>query len=54
MTTDIITARPDTPLAEVIAKLVEKKIKRIVVADDEGRLMGIVDRDAVLKALARR
>ena len=54
MTSDIITTRPQTPLAEVIATLVENKIKRIVVADDEGRLMGIVDRDAVLKALAGR
>ena len=53
MTTRVITARPDTPLAEVIGVLVEKKIKRIVVADD-GRLLGIVDRDAVLKALARQ
>ena len=53
MTTSVITARPDTPLAEVIGMLVEKKIKRIVVADD-GRLLGIVDRDAVLKALARQ
>lgn len=54
MATRVITARPDAPLAEVIGMLVEKKIKRIVVADDEGRLHGIVDRDAVLKALARQ
>lgn len=54
MTTQIITARPDTPLAEVIATLVEKKIKRVVVAEDDGRLLGIVDRDAVLKALAKQ
>jgi CBS domain-containing protein len=51
MATEVITAHPDTPLDEVIATLVEKKIKRIVVAED-GRLLGIVDRDAVLKALA--
>jgi CBS-domain-containing membrane protein/PII-like signaling protein len=54
MTTDIITARPDTPLAEVIGTLVERKIKRIVVADESRRLLGMVDRDAVLKALARQ
>lgn len=36
----------------MIQTLVDRKIKRIVVADDDGRLLGIVDRDAVLKALA--
>jgi CBS-domain-containing membrane protein len=54
MTTDIITARPDAPLAEVIGTLGDRKIKRIVVADETGRLLGMVDRDAVLKALARQ
>ncbi|GAB6111540.1 DUF190 domain-containing protein [Desulfomicrobium salsuginis] len=53
MTTRVVTARTDAPLAHVIGTLVEKKIKRIVVTDDDGRLLGIVDRDAVLKALAR-
>ncbi len=52
MTTQVITVRPTAPLAEVIGILVEKKIKRVVVADDAGHLLGIVDRDAVLKALA--
>jgi CBS domain-containing protein len=54
MATEVITVRPETPLDEVIGTLVEKKIKRIVVADDDGRLIGIVDRDAVLKALAEQ
>ncbi|NLW80259.1 MAG: CBS domain-containing protein [Desulfovibrionales bacterium] len=52
MASNVITAKPETPLAEVIQTLVDRKIKRIVVADDDGRLLGIVDRDAVLKALA--
>ena len=54
MSTEVVTVRPDAPLAEVVATLVDRKIKRIVVADDDGRLQGIVDRDAVLKALAAR
>ena len=54
MTTRVVTARPDAPLAHVIGTLVEKKIKRVVVTDDDGRLLGIVDRDDVLKALARQ
>ena len=48
MAVDVVTARPDSPLAEVIGTLVEKKIKRIVVADERGRLLGMVDRDAIV------
>lgn len=52
MTSTVITVTPDTPLSGVIQALVEHKIKRIVVADDAGRLCGMVDRDAILKSLA--
>lgn len=52
MTTDIITIPPDMPLTEVIGTLIERKVKRILVVDAEGRLQGMVDRDTVLKCLA--
>lgn len=52
MTTDIITIPPDLPLTEVIGALTERKVKRILVVDGEGRLQGMVDRDTVLKCLA--
>lgn len=49
----VISVGPETPLPEVIRILVEKRIKRVVVADESGRLLGIVDRDVILKELAR-
>jgi CBS domain-containing protein len=52
MVDKIITVTPDMSLSGVIQTLVEYKIKRVVVADGEGRLCGMVDRDAVLKSLA--
>lgn len=52
MTADVITVPPDMPLSEVVQTLTEHKIKRIVVADENGRLLGMIDRDAVLKELA--
>ncbi|GAB6037486.1 DUF190 domain-containing protein [Fundidesulfovibrio butyratiphilus] len=52
MRAEVFTVGPRTPLAEVITLLVEKGAKRLVVADDDNRLMGMVDRDAVLRRLA--
>jgi CBS-domain-containing membrane protein len=52
MATKIITVPPEMPLSEVIQTLVAHKIKRVVVADENGRLLGLVDRDTVLKGLA--
>jgi hypothetical protein len=52
MTPEVFTIRPDAPLAEVVLLLVERKVKRLVVTDDLGRLLGMVDRDAVLRGLA--
>jgi len=52
MTADVFSVAPESPLADVIQALVARKVKRLTVADDQGRLLGMVDRDAVLKALA--
>lgn len=52
MHANVFTVRPDAPLAEVVRLLVEKKAKRLVVADGAGKLCGMVDRDAVLRGLA--
>ena len=54
MTTDFPTVGPETALVDVIRILLERKIKRIVVDDGEGRLLGMVDRDVILKELAGR
>lgn len=52
MRTEVFTLRPDAPLSEVVRLLVEKKVRRLVVADEEGHVLGMVDRDAVLRRLA--
>jgi CBS-domain-containing membrane protein len=52
MKTEVFTLRPETTLAETLRVLVEKKAKRLVVADESGHLLGMVDRDRLLRALA--
>jgi hypothetical protein len=52
MQTEVFSVLPETPLTEVIHLLLEKRVKRLVVADAEGRLRGMVDRDAVMRVLA--
>ena len=52
MNKEVFSVRPDTPLAEVIQLMVEKRIKRLVVTDKERRLVGMVSRESILKVLA--
>jgi hypothetical protein len=52
MQTEVFSVLPETPLAEVIHHLVEKRAKRLVVADADGRLRGMLDREAVMRVLA--
>ncbi len=54
MSREVLTVSPDAPLAEVIRTLMDKKVKRLVVADATGHLLGMVDRDVILKALAEQ
>jgi CBS-domain-containing membrane protein len=51
MKTDVFTLRPETALADAVRLLVDKKAKRVVVTDDAGFLLGMVDRDRLLCAL---
>ena len=51
MTRRVITAGPDTPLAEIAALLEKNGIKRVVIIDD-GKLVGIVSRANLLHGLA--
>jgi CBS-domain-containing membrane protein len=50
MTRDVITAAPDTPLAELSRIMTRKRINRIPVLDGE-ELVGIVTREDVLRGL---
>lgn len=54
MTKPQLTVSPDATLGEVIQLLVQHKVKRLVVADDQNRLLGIVDRDVILQGLASK
>ncbi|MBF0482692.1 MAG: DUF190 domain-containing protein [Desulfovibrionaceae bacterium] len=52
MQTEVFRVLPQTPLTEVIHLLLEKRVKRLVVADADGSLRGMVDRDTVMRVLA--
>jgi len=49
-----ITSKPDDNIAEVAKILDERRIKRLPVVDDEGRLLGIVSRADIVRAIGRR
>ena len=48
MEQDVFSVRQDTPLSEVLRRMLETGGKRLVVLDAEGRLAGMVDRDRML------
>jgi CBS-domain-containing membrane protein len=54
MTSPAITVRPDTDVREAARMVDEKRIKRLPVVDDEGRLVGIVSRADMLKVVGTR
>ncbi len=51
MTSPAFTAFEETPLRELTRIITEKKIKRIIIVDRERRLVGIVSRIDIVKAL---
>mgnify|MGYP001113232984 CR=1 FL=1 len=50
MTTDPVSVKPDTPVDEVASLMVEKHFHTIPVVDD-GRLVGVLGKEDVLKIL---
>jgi CBS domain-containing protein/nucleotide-binding universal stress UspA family protein len=52
MEKDVFTVGPDAPLGEVIQTMIEKRVKRLVVADQQRRLVGMVSRESILHAMA--
>lgn len=52
MQTQVFTVSPDASLADVVAFMVDKRAKRLVVVDSENRLLGMIDREAVMRVLA--
>ncbi len=52
MTREVISITPDTPLSEVVTLMETRQVKRLPVVR-EGRLIGIVSRADLLRALAK-
>lgn len=53
MTESAVTASPDKPLTEAVIKMARAHVDRLPVVDREGRPIGIVARDDVVRVLAR-
>jgi CBS-domain-containing membrane protein len=51
MTRDVVSAAPDTPVADIATLLERHRIKRVPIVAD-GRLVGIVSRANLIQALA--
>lgn len=52
MTSPALTVRDDTPIGAAIRQLMQARLKRLPVVDAEGRLVGLVGRSGLLRALA--
>lgn len=53
MTSPAITIGPRRPVAEAAAKMIEEKVNRLPVVDDEGNLVGIITRADLVRAFVR-
>lgn len=53
MTTDVISAKPETTVEELARLLIEHKISGVPVVDDENKLVGIVTEHDLIKKNAR-
>lgn len=51
MTREVVTVRPEMPVASALALSAEKRTKRMPVVDTEGTLVGIVGRAEMMRAL---
>ncbi|MGJ4887462.1 CBS domain-containing protein [Bradyrhizobium sp. HKCCYLRH3099] len=52
MTSEFIYVRPDTKLTRVLQLMVEHRIRSLPVTDAENRVVGIVAREDIVRALA--
>lgn len=53
MTTPAVTTRPDEDIKEVARILDEKRIKRLPVVDGQNKLVGIISRADIVRAMGR-
>jgi CBS-domain-containing membrane protein len=54
MIADVITTRPEVAVEVVMHEMVAQRRKILPLVDDQGRLVGIVDRFDLLQAIAGR
>jgi CBS domain-containing protein len=52
MSRTVLMGLPDTPIADAVQQMLSQKRKRFYVVDAEGRLLGGVDRQTLLRAIA--
>ncbi len=52
MAPDLITVRPEDSLARAIRLMMQHRVKRLVVVDEDGRFRGLVDRREIVRLLA--
>jgi len=54
MTSHVLTASPQQNIAEIVRIMDEKKIRRLPVTDEKKKLVGIISRADILKAVLRK
>lgn len=54
MTTSPVTARPDTPVDELADMMVEAKLYTLPIVNEDGKLVGVVGKEDILKITAGR
>lgn len=52
MAPSLITVRPEDSLAHAIRLMMQHQVKRLIVVDGDGRLLGLVDRREILRVIA--
>jgi len=52
MSSDVVSVRPGTPVAEIADILKARHIKRVLVIQESGTLVGIVSRSDVIAGMA--
>ena len=52
MTTDLVTAIPETPIGDVARRMIDAHIHRVIIVNDQGRPIGIVSTTDILAAVA--
>jgi CBS domain-containing protein len=54
MTTPVATIRAEANIAEAVQQMEEKKIRRLCVVDNKNRLIGLITRADILRAVIKR